>query len=105
MRGGEELDDLDRYFAGLPAILLPPPDLTAEQVAKIEERFAAAMSAPPRYRYLYKDRWRYALPLPWHTRLRLWYTGRIDRAAIWLVDHGQERAAIAVWRITGHWRG
>jgi len=102
VRGGEELDDLDRHFAGLPSILLPPPSLTGEQAAGLENRFRAAMSNP-RYRYFYRGRWRYALPLPWYTRLRLWCAKRIDGMATWLLDHDRERAAVAVWRITGHW--
>ena len=80
MRGGEELDDLDR-------------------------RFAAALADPQPYRYLYRGRWRKALPLPWHTRLRLWYTRQIDNAAYWLVCHDHPDTAVALWRVTGQWRG
>jgi hypothetical protein len=105
MRGGEELDDMDRYFAALPSLLLPydGPPLTEAQLADLKRRFDAAANSP-RYRWLYKGRWRKALPLPWHTRLRLWYTSRVNGLAIWLLDHRRERAATALWRITGHWK-
>lgn len=79
MKGGEELDELNR-------------------------RIAAALASPQRHRYLYKGRWRHALPLPWYTRLRLWCTSWRDRLAIWLADHGHLAAAKAVWRLTGAWR-
>lgn len=79
MRGGEELDELER-------------------------RFAAALASPQRYRYLYKGRWRHALPLPWHTRLRLWCTSERDGLAIWLACHDHPGAAKAIWRLTGAWR-
>ena len=78
MKGGEELDDLDR-------------------------RFADALASPQRYLWLYKGRWRRALPLPWHTRLRLWCTSRIDTAGIWLADRGHLNAAETIWRLTGLW--
>lgn len=42
-------------------------------------------------------------PLPFRLRARLWLTRRIDGAAIWLLDRGHERAAIALWRVTGQW--
>jgi hypothetical protein len=107
VKGGEELDELDRYFASLPAIPLLPDDLllTEQQADELKKRFDAAMSNPSRhYRYLYKGRWRKALPLPWYTRLRLWLTRKRDGAAIWLCDHGHLDAAEALWLLTGAWR-
>lgn len=42
-------------------------------------------------------------PLRRKVRLRLWLNGRIDAAAIWLVNHGRFRAAIALWRACRRW--
>jgi hypothetical protein len=70
----------------------------------LERRFLAALAGPQRYRWLYKGRWRYALPLPWHTRLRLWFTHQRDSIGIWLCDHGRPGAAQALWRVSGAWR-
>lgn len=44
------------------------------------------------------------LPLPWRTRLRICVHHRIDVGAIWLLDHGRERAAVGLWRACGMWR-
>lgn len=75
--------------------------LTEQQLAELKERLAAILASPSRrYRYLYRGRWRYALPLPWHTRLRLWCTRRVDGAACWLIDRGRFGAAQALWRLT-----
>jgi hypothetical protein len=80
------------------------PPLTEQQVAELRERLAAILASPTRrYRYLYRGRWRYALPLSWHTRLRLWCTSQVDGVAIWLCDHGRFGAAEALWRTFGHW--
>lgn len=38
------------------------------------------------------------LPLPLKTRLRLRVTRRIDVAAVWLIEHGMEAAAVGLWR-------
>jgi hypothetical protein len=62
------------------------------------------MTAPQRRLWLYKGRWRRALPLPWHTRLRLRVTRWRDNAAYWLVCHVHPQAGAAVWRLTGAWR-
>lgn len=40
-------------------------------------------------------------PLPLRTRARLWFTRRIDRAGIWLVEHDHFKAALALWRMFG----
>jgi hypothetical protein len=42
-------------------------------------------------------------PLPWRTRLRLWRERVINRAGIWLCDHGHDRAAVALWRACRMW--
>ena len=76
-------------------------ELTGEQLAELEKRWTALTASPPRYRYLYKGRWRRALPLPWNTRLRLWCAHKRDGIAIWLCDHGRFGAAEALWRLTG----
>jgi hypothetical protein len=41
--------------------------------------------------------------LPRRTLLRLWRDQRIDGVAAWLLDHGRDRAAITLWRVTGLW--
>ena len=81
MKGGEELDELD----------------------EMERRFIAAWSDPKRIRAARRADLRRNLSR--RTRLRLRYTRRVDSIACWLVDRRQFRAAIAVWRITGHWSG
>jgi hypothetical protein len=81
------------------------PPLTEQQVAELKERLAAIMASPARrYRYLYRGRWRRALPLPWHTRLRLWCTRRVDSVACWLVDRRRFGTAKAPWRVSRLWR-
>lgn len=81
------------------------PPLTEQQVAELRKRLAAILASPTqRYRWLYKGRWRYALPLPWHTRLRLWCTRQVDGTAIWLCDRGRFGTARALWRASGLWR-
>ena len=89
-----------------PVIRKVRGELTEERLAELRERWLAIVTSPspPRYRYLYKGRWRRALPLPWHTRLRLWCTHKRDGFAIWLCDHGHLDAAETVWRLTGAWR-
>jgi len=80
--------------------------LTADQLAELEKRWLAIVTSPSqryRYRWLYKGRWRHALPLPWYTRLRLWCARQRDAAAIWLVYRDHFGAAEAVWRVTGAW--
>jgi len=57
------------------------------------------------YRWLYKGRWRKALPLPWHTRLRLRCTRCIDNTAYWLACRDQPDAARRLYKLTGLWRG
>ena len=54
------------------------------------------------YRW-YKGRWRKTLPLPWHTRLRLWCTRRIDDTAYWLACHGHTDTGRRLYQITGLW--
>lgn len=68
---------------------------TAGQVEEwaTEFRKLAASGAPPRL----------LDPLPRRARLRLWLTKRVDSAAIRLLGSGHERAAIALWRVTGRW--
>jgi hypothetical protein len=83
--GGGELDEMDEMFMQLAAVLNDP-------------------AADRRYRYLYKGRWRYALPFPWHTRLRLWCTGKVDGVAIWLAYHERPGTAEALWRLARLWR-
>ena len=73
MKGGEELDDLDRYIAD----------------AMSDPAFARAWN-----RRTLRDL------LPRKTRVRLWFTRRIDGTGIWLACHGQFRAAEALWRAT-----
>jgi hypothetical protein len=97
------VSDMDRIIAGN---VIPgwTDELTEDQLAELKAAFERAMSGPYRYRWLYKGRWRKALPLPWYTRLRLWLTHQRDSFAIWLCDHDQVDAAEALWRLTGAWR-
>ena len=55
------------------------------------------------YRWLYKGRWRKALPLPWYARLRLWGVRQIDTAAYWLTCGGHCDAARRLYEVTGLW--
>jgi hypothetical protein len=41
--------------------------------------------------------------LPRHVRLRLWWHRQVDRAGCWLVDHGHDRLAVALWRALRMW--
>jgi hypothetical protein len=81
-------------------------ELTQEQLAELGKRWLAIVTSPQpcRCRWLYKGRWRHALPLPWNTRLRLWCDRRRDAVAIWLVYRDHFAAAEAAWRLTGAWR-
>jgi hypothetical protein len=83
--------------AGLLSGVIQPGSspLTEEAITELRERWAQTRRGLPVL----------LTPLPRRTRLRLWYTRRIDSAACWLVDRRQFRAAIALWRVTGHWSG
>ncbi len=39
--------------------------------------------------------------LPWRTRLRLFFTHRVDATAIWLNDRGHWQLAKLTWQVTG----
>lgn len=67
---------------------------TEEQLAEFERRFKEAIARPQKLRVLGLSR---------RTRLRLWYRHQIDHAAIWLLDHGHDRAGTWLWRVTGLW--
>ncbi len=80
MKGGEELDQLD----------------------ELERRFIAAWNSPAAWRRAQRATLRQNLSR--RTRLRLWYTSRIDHIAYGLICRRRFRAARALWRVTGHWR-
>lgn len=50
-----------------------------------------------RYRVKFVD------ALPRRVRLRLCVHRCIDTAAVWLIDHGHENAAVRLWKICGMW--
>jgi hypothetical protein len=89
----------------LPPVADFTGELTTEQMDELEKRWLATATSPQpcRYRYLWKGRWRHALPLPWNTRLRLWCARQRDSVAIWLVYRDHFGAAEALWRVTGAW--
>jgi hypothetical protein len=66
------------------------------------EEQLAAFAAEWRRKYA-GQRLKLLTPLP-RVRLRLWLTKKVDRAAIWLVDHDRYGAAERLWRAFGMWR-
>jgi hypothetical protein len=77
-----------------------PP--SSEDLAEWQRRFEEA-NTPAAMRRAWKQQLRESLPR--RVRARLWLDMRIDDVATWLCDHGHERAAIALWRVTGLWSG
>ncbi len=77
--------------------------LDEDELDELERQFIAAWTSPAAWRRARRADLRRNLSR--RTRLRLWYTRRIDGTACWLVDRRQFRAAIALWRVTGHWSG
>jgi hypothetical protein len=71
------------------------PPLTEQQAAELKERLAAAIARNPRPVILGVSRL---------TRLRWWCTEHIDALCCWLCDHGQWRAAQAIWRVSRLWQ-
>lgn len=75
--------------------------LTPEDVERFRRDFARAV-AKGRIRYVHPDgKARRRLPLPWRVRARLRVQGAVDRACIFLCEHGLWRAARVTWRVPG----
>lgn len=74
-------------------------------VAELDElrRLWEKANTPAAHRAHMRSELRRLLPL--RTRLRLWRDSRLTSAGGWLLDHGCERACVALWRVTGLWSG
>jgi hypothetical protein len=68
--------------------------LTGEQLDRLKAEWERQRNGRPRL----------LTPLPRRVRFRLWRRRQVDRAAIWLVDHGRFGAAERLWRAFGMWR-
>jgi hypothetical protein len=73
-----------------------------EDLDELERRFRAAVNDPKVIRRARRADLRRNLSR--RARLRLWYRGRVDAVAIWLACHGRTDLAQAVWRVAGLWR-
>jgi hypothetical protein len=73
-----------------------------EELDELEARFAAILASPKAARRAHRATLRANLSR--RTRLRLWYTSRIDGIACWLCDHRRFGAAEMLWWITGGMR-
>lgn len=89
-----------------PGLIGPPlRDLTAEEVARFQERFSRAV-ARGRVRWVHPDgKARRRLPLPWRTRARLRAARAVDGIGAWLCHHGHENAALRLWKALRMVRG
>ena len=76
---------------------------------RLDERFARLRDRTMKFRPDLAAEFNACLPislrgvLPRRVRLRLWLTGRVNAAGIWLVDHGHCGAAILLWRACRLW--
>jgi hypothetical protein len=80
--------------AAVPGALTVKGVLTDKELDRIRAAWERKRHGPPKL----------LTPLPRRVRLRLAAEHAINRAAIWLVDHGRYGAAERLWRTFGLWR-
>jgi hypothetical protein len=77
-----------------------PP--SSEDLAEWQRRFEFANTPAAVARHQRREMRRL---LTRRTRFRLWWRKQLTAAGILLLHHGHERACVALWRVTGLWRG
>jgi hypothetical protein len=90
-----------KYDRGCVTEILPPEKgLTSEQAEDFRRRLERALDRP--VLWVHPDgKARRRLPLPLGTRIRLRARRRVDRLCTWLCGVRCDRAAWAIWRMTG----